>query len=531
VTEKHYDVVVLGRSLGALVTAALLARRDFRVLLLGQGARPASYRWRRHVLKRRAFTMLFASSPVWRRVLVELAQTQTFRRRALPIDPMVQVLLDGHRVELPPDAKLFEREIEREFPEVRRVIDELYGRLSSINTAIDAVFEREAIWPPGTFWERRRAARLVSALPLAHPEPGADLFADFSPGHAYRTLASALVGFASHAAVESVPPLASARLQGAWSRGVFAMTRAEDELCEFLLERIEAHGGGCRLAERVSSLRIEGGAAAGVLIDGDAAPIGASFVVSDGGGEQLAELSAGQGVYKRAEREWPEVAPSHGRFVVSIVVRTAGLPEPLGREIVIAPTSGPETFGAPMERGLSLHVVRGDPAAEPEAPLESRGESLLVVEALVPWSPGAEPLDGIGRERVIETLRRCLPFIDRHLVVVDSPHDGRPLWAFDPDSPGGPRREIERIHLQGSSVSREPMQPVWRLDHPGFLSLAGEPVRGPIPRTLLVGSTVLPALGQEGELLAAWSAANLVTRADGQKERIRRVMWNKVELG
>jgi hypothetical protein len=521
VTEKHYDVVVLGRSLGALVTAALLARRDFRVLLLGQGARPPSYRWGRHVLRRRAFTMLFASSPAWRRVLVELAQTQTFRRRALPIDPMVQVLLDQHRVELPPDAKLFEREIEREFPEVRRVIDELYGRLSSVNAAVDAVFERDAIWPPGTFWERRRASRLVSGLPLAHPEPGADLLADFAPGHAYRTLASALVAFASHAAVESVPPLAAARLHGAWSRGVFAMTRGEDELGEFLLERIEAHGGGCRLVERVSSLRIEGGSAAGVLVDGDAAPIGASFVVSDGGGEQLAELSAGQGVYKRAEREWPELAPSHGRFVVSIVVRSAGLPEPLGREIVAVPGDG----------GLPLHIVRCDPAAEPDAPSEARGESLLVAEALVPWSSSAEPLDGIARERALETLRRCLPFIDRHILVVDSPHDGRPLWAFDPDAPGAPRREIERIHLQGGSVAREPMQPVWRLDHPGFLALAGEPVRGPIPRTLLVGSTVLPALGQEGELLAAWSAANLITRVDGQKERIRRVMWNKVELG
>jgi phytoene dehydrogenase-like protein len=522
-TEKHYDVVVLGRSLGALVTAALLARRDFRVLLVGQGARSPSYRWGRHVLKRRAFTMLFASSPPWRRVLVELAQTQTFRRRALPIDPMVQVLLDGHRVELPPDAKLFEREIEREFPEVRRVIDELYGRLSSINAAVDTAFEHDAVWPPGTFWERRRAARLVSGLPLAHPEPGADLLADFSPGHAYRLLASSLVGFASHASLESVPPLASARLHGAWSRGVFAMPRGEDELSEFLLERIEAHGGGCLLAEKVSRVQIEGGAAVGVLVDGDAAPIGAGFIVSDGGGEQLAELSAGQGVYKRAEREWPELAASHGRFVVSIVVRSEGLPLPLGREVVIAP--------GPDERRLALHVVRCDPAAEPESTAEARGETLLVAEALVPWSPGAEPLDGIARERVMDVLRRCLPFIDRHILVVDSPHDGRPLWAYDPDAPGSPRREVERIHLQGASVSREPMQPQWRLEHPGFLALAGEPVRGPIPRTLLVGSTVLPALGQEGELLAAWSAAQLITRADGQKERIRRVMWNKVELG
>ena len=34
--SRYYDVVVLGRSLGALVCAAVLARRDFRVLWLGQ---------------------------------------------------------------------------------------------------------------------------------------------------------------------------------------------------------------------------------------------------------------------------------------------------------------------------------------------------------------------------------------------------------------------------------------------------------------------------------------------------------------
>jgi hypothetical protein len=91
---------------------------------------------------------------------------------------------------------------------------------------------------------------------------------------------------------------------------------------------------------------------------------------------------------------------------------------------------------------------------------------------------------------------------------------------------------VDRIHVQGAATAAELMQPVWRVDQPGFLSLAGESVRGPIPRTLLVGSTVLPMLGQEGELLAAWSAVHLITRADSHKERIRRVMWNnKVELG
>jgi len=40
---KHYDVAVLGTGLGALAAAALLARRSWRVLVLGQGFRPATY--------------------------------------------------------------------------------------------------------------------------------------------------------------------------------------------------------------------------------------------------------------------------------------------------------------------------------------------------------------------------------------------------------------------------------------------------------------------------------------------------------
>ena len=85
---RHYDVIVLGRSLGALVAAALLARRDFSVLVLGQGARPASYRLGERTLRRRPLLLLGASSPSLRRALSELAQTQTFRRRTTPVDPM-----------------------------------------------------------------------------------------------------------------------------------------------------------------------------------------------------------------------------------------------------------------------------------------------------------------------------------------------------------------------------------------------------------------------------------------------------------
>jgi hypothetical protein len=111
--------------------------------------------------------------------------------------------------------------------------------------------------------------------------------------------------------------------------------------------------------------------------------------------------------------------------------------------------------------------------------------------------------------------------------VVDSPHDGLPLYDFS----SGARKEIDRIHVVETSPGPEPMQWLWSVEPPGHLGLAGEPVRGPIGGTYLVGSTVLPALGQEGQLLAALGAARLVTRKDRSREKLRREMWTKIETG
>ena len=162
---KHYDVAILGTGVGALATAALLARRSWRVVVLGHGHRPAAYTYDGVVLARRAFTFLAAASPAWTRILAELAQSQTFRRHLTPLDPMLQVLGPDLRLALPPEPLAFAREIDREFPAVRRVVDDLYAELGRTNAACDVAFDRDLVWPPGSFWERRETARIAATLP------------------------------------------------------------------------------------------------------------------------------------------------------------------------------------------------------------------------------------------------------------------------------------------------------------------------------------------------------------------------------
>lgn len=516
--QKHYDVIVLGRSIGALTAAALLAKRDFTVLVLGQGTPPPTYRAEQLSFRRRSFSFLSATSPVWRRVVVELAQSQTFKRRTVPLDPMIQFLAARSRFDIAPDLELFSREVDREFPELRRLVDDLYAELARVNGAADTAFEHDAMWPPGTFWERRETARYAAMLPHVRAEPDADLLVEFPRAHLFRQIVDATVLFATDLS-SLPPPFAVARLHGAWTRGLLMLPSGETDLEDYLVERINAHGGRCLLDERATAVVLRRGTASGVLIAGDEHPTGAEFVLTDMDGESLAALAGGQGIKKGALREWPRITSTVGRYVVSIVVHREGLPDPLGAEMfVLAPSgSASRREGASALRTPFIHVQRGE--------LGDEGDALLVAELLLADHGAITPEE--ARHLVLDSIREALPFVERHLVALDSVHDGLPMWRFE----DGRRRDVERAAAVGLTVRPEPMVRQLEVDPPGFIGLAGEPVRGPIERTLLVGRSVLPGLGQEGQLLAAWSAVRLVTRSDRRKERMRRDMWSKVEIG
>ena len=512
--SKHYDVAVLGAGIGALTTAALLARRSWRVVVLGQGWRPPVYTYDGATFARRPFTFLAGSSPAWGRVLVELAQSQTFRRRIEPLDPMFQVLAPKLRLEVPPDVQLFAREIDRAYPEVRRVVDELYVELARTNAAADAAFEKDLVWPPGRFWERRETERVASSLPhFGDGGPGV-LLAEFPRDHDYRGIVDVPARFASHSV--DLPEFAVARLHAAWTRGVAALAGGEGELVEFLLERVRTHGGETRLEDRATRLAHRRGHVAGVVLEGDDDATGVDFVVTDHTTRGLLDLTSDFDPPRRALAELPHLVPAERRFVVSMIVRDEGLPAPLANEAFLLP-GGPSRIGpSPI-----VHLQRW------RRPCGVEGATLLVAEAMLAEGGGI-PLSR-AREAVVATVEASLPFVEKHYVMIDSPHDGRPLW----DLRSGELREVDRPALRagGGSLDAEPMTPRWRVEPPTFHGLGGEPVRAPLGGAYGVGPSTLPALGQEGELLAAWGAARLITRTDKRRERMRRDMWSKIELG
>jgi len=227
----------------------------------------------------------------------------------------------------------------------------------------------------------------------------------------------------------------------------------------------------------------------------------------------LVELAPDARVSRRALDAWPRLEPREHRFTLSIVVRDEGLPEPLAVESFL--------LAKGKTRRPTVHLQRlADGSGVP-------GTTLLVAEALIGEGSPFQ-LEG-AREAVLRTVEHFLPFVERHYVMIDSPHDGRPLW----DHRAGKRVSIDRAQLRatGGSLEAEPMTPRWHVEPEALGGLAGEPIRMPLGGAFGVGRTILPALGQEGELLAAWGAARMITRTDRRKEKMRRDMWSKVELG
>ncbi|CAN5591390.1 hypothetical protein BH09MYX1_BH09MYX1_67490 [soil metagenome] len=131
------------------------------------------------------------------------------------------------------------------------------------------------------------------------------------------------------------------------------------------------------------------------------------------------------------------------------------------------------------------------------------------------------------RGTLIRRLKIVAPYFERHLLVVDSPHDGEPLL----DLRSG-EHKIDRALLRagGALVDPEPMAAQYRTHDEELRGLGGDSARAPIDGLFAVGRSIIPALGQEGELLGAWGVARVITKTDRRRERLRRELWSKLDV-
>jgi glycine/D-amino acid oxidase-like deaminating enzyme len=508
--KSFYDVVVLGMRLSTLAAAALLAKRGFRVLVLGEGEPAPSYELEGVTLPRGPYTFLAAHSPVARRIFSELALNPTFRRRAASLDPVLQIAIPKHRFDLSSDDERFAREIEREFPAVRRPIEDFHRETLRASEELDRILERDLSWPPTTFFERRELARLAAHQRFDRDGGAHDLLAELPEHHPFRLAVRAPLAFASYADPDPTTALRATRLYAAWLRGAAAVEGGWAGLRAMLADKIRTHGGDVRERDRAERILLAQRRASGVaLASGEEA--GASFVIAGGDVSATLRLVPDRRPFEEVFERWGEPQPRFFRYSLSAVIDEAGVPAGMDREVVIVRDAKKPLWGDNLVR-----VER--------CPRDQEGRVVLSAEALLPRR-GVEEVPGYleaARSRVLGAIEELVPFLREHLLYVDSPHDG-----LDAEAP----RERRFIpSTEPWTRGPEHMRAVYGYPVTTALGTSAMPVRTPIRRLLLCNDQVVPSLGEEGELLAAWSAARIVARSDKKKEWMRRGLWTKVEI-
>ena len=511
-THRAYDVVCVGAQLPTLLAGALLAKRGFRVLLVAQDELPPTYEAMPGVVfPREPFTFTASGSPAARRVLAELALHQLFRRRAVAVDPAFQVCGPRHRLDLTREDALLEREIERELPEVKRPVEEFLAAADRYDALLDRIVDRDLMWPPQSFFERREAARAMAEHPFGKEGDGVDPLAELAEDHPFRWMVDLPARFSDAMDPDHTTGLRTTRLFTSWRRGAAALDGGYAALRDMLVESIRTHGGEVRDPEKIDSIRVKRGTAQGVRVAASGEEIGASWIIVGAPLASLVRLVPDRAPFEELFERIGEPVVRYYRYTLNLRVDAAGEPEGMSRDVFY--------LRDPERPRMAANALRIQ-----VEPVDAEGKRQLCVEALIPRR-GVEDLpdyvQGL-RERIVASLGELVPFLGEHVEVMDSPHDLRGVQDL--------RAGLDRTAPEPWNRGPHTMRPVYGYPVTTSLGVCSLPVRAPIKRLVICNDQVVPGLGLEGRFLAAWSAARVISRSDKKKEWMRRGRWGKLEL-
>ena len=497
---NFYDVVVCGSELAGLVAAALLARRGFRVLLLGHDADRPSFEAGGFTLSRAPGLLPPLESQPVARILTELNCVQIIRRRAPLLSPGFQVVMPRHRFDVLGDRDqerpLFRRELEREFPADAETIAAALGRLSAVSQILDPLLSSELTLPPDGFWERREVGRLESML----PKPGTDLVAPLPAGHPMRAAIAAPGALSTAFGPADVGTVAEARAFDQARRGLHRLEGGYAGLQSFLVEKIETFAGERREKVVPAEIVFRRGRAAGIRVRPRDETIGCTHLIWAGAAQSLWPLCAEKP--SRWGRDGAAgLRPACYRYGVSMLVTPDAIPEGMASRVFLIGDPS-----RPLLEDNALVVTVGQPA--PRDP----GRVPVWAECLVP-APAVDAGAGYVRAlrgRVRKQLGKLFPFFPQQLLVMASPFDGLP-----PEIPGAAKPP--------APIPPIAMPAVYSGEGPRTFDLAGLPHATGIKNLYVAGRENLPGLGVEGELVSAWGVARLVggvnpKRATGRRE-------------
>ncbi|ACY16261.1 NAD(P)-binding protein [Haliangium ochraceum] len=533
---NSYDLIVVGSDFAGLVAGTLCARRGMRVLLLDHDARPMTYALGSHQLPVEPLCLAGLSSPCAQRVLDELQLGHTLRRKQSAGSVPFQFATAAVRVNLSADEHVLAQELRRELPEAMyespadataeaaaqgdvssasgddesssdeqsnspllalpapMSVLEACERAAELSAQFDAAMSASDEFPPTGFWKRRELGKSAQRL----SEDAESWWASASAHPAVAAMLSLPAVLGTGALPDDLGAASLARSFHLWRTGAAQLPESWETLCELLRERLTKASGETRAA-RAEAFTYRWGRINGVRLEGGE-ELGTSYVIA---ALPLAELLplVGDKLPKRLLQCADEIEPAGYRYTWNLVVDGAGVPEGMSSPLLLCVDPS-----APLAADNAMGVYLGAP--------DDEGHVIVTISSVCPMPPEGQPLERALAElraRMRERLDVVMPFLDEHIVVSHSPHD-----AAAP----------EGIHA--AAASGLPIAPaaVWHSTLESAMGVSAVPTHVGIKNLAVASSQVLPRLGLEGDLAAAWSAAKQASEALGKKREYREVLAN-----
>lgn len=512
---------MLGTDLSGVVFAALAARLGYRVLVIGQGDRPAAYKHEGYwFLRRPELLHGFATSPAVQRALGDLSLGMEMKNRPQPLEPSLQVAMPGMRLDVGGARRLWERDVERELPGGLSVLDAFDQRTAELTRRSNALLgggtrplptvrapgigemppEPEHLpLPPRGLRDKAAFRRLAEDLPPHVLDERYDMLAEIDDVRT-RAVVEAPLAHLSGLVGEPMAPLLVARLWTHLRAGLYRFPGGLDGLKQVFLRKVKDQSSDFRPDAYARGFIMKRGKIAAVQLASRGEAIGCELVVGNVDPRKVLALVPREERDEAYHTDLAGLQPAAWRLVVNLGVDPRVLPQGMAPELIWV-----DDPHDPLKDDNALWVSR--PGIGPHAGGDGRpGQGVVQVTALLQARAALPTLGGIQRTvtRALEALRRLVPWLDEHTRVVDIPALRPPLRAA---GEGG--------------IDLDELVPVFGSALPDTLGASAFALETAYKNLLFAGDQLFAGLGFEGSCLAALQALHLLRERVKLKSGLR----------